>query len=51
MGQDTDAHEVEMRAYEFGRYPVTVEEFGKYLKEGGCEPHNWESQTLTRTGR
>jgi hypothetical protein len=32
--------------YQIGKYPVTVEEFGKYVAEGGREPDQWENQIL-----
>jgi formylglycine-generating enzyme required for sulfatase activity len=44
MGESVQAHEVELDAYEIGRYPVTVEEYGRYVEEGGPEPLNWEKQ-------
>jgi formylglycine-generating enzyme required for sulfatase activity len=44
MGEGEDAHEVELNAYEIGRYPVTVEEFSRYVEDGGPEPRNWDQQ-------
>ncbi len=44
MGEGDDAHEVELSAYEIGRYPVTVEEFGRYVEDGGAEPAKWDQQ-------
>jgi formylglycine-generating enzyme required for sulfatase activity len=46
MGEGVDAHEVELSQYEIGKYPVTVQEFGKYVAEGGREPDQWENQVL-----
>jgi formylglycine-generating enzyme required for sulfatase activity len=46
MGEGTDAHQVELSAYEIAKYPVTVAEFGKYVKGGGREPDQWENQIL-----
>jgi formylglycine-generating enzyme required for sulfatase activity len=44
MGKGDEAHDVELDAYEIGRYPVTVEEYGRYVEEGGREPRDWEKQ-------
>ena len=44
MGEGDEAHEVELDAYEIGRYPVTVEEYGRYVEEGGREPEGWDKQ-------
>jgi formylglycine-generating enzyme required for sulfatase activity len=44
MGEGDGAHEVELDAYEIGRYPVTVEEYGRYVEEGGREPGEWDKQ-------
>ncbi len=44
MGEEEDAHEVELSAYEIGKYPVTVEEFGKCVEDGGGEPREWDTQ-------
>jgi formylglycine-generating enzyme required for sulfatase activity len=44
MGEDAHAHEVELSSYQIGKYPVTVEEFGKYVEDGGPEPQRWEQQ-------
>jgi formylglycine-generating enzyme required for sulfatase activity len=44
MGEGQDAHEVELSAYQIGKYPVTVEEFGKYVEDGGPEPDEWDKQ-------
>ena len=45
MGEGANAHDVELNAYEIGKYPVTVEEYGKYVEEGGAAPPDWEEQT------
>jgi eukaryotic-like serine/threonine-protein kinase len=44
MGEGDEAHEVELEAFEIGRYPVTVEEYGRYVEEGGREPPDWDKQ-------
>jgi serine/threonine-protein kinase len=44
MGEGEQAHEVELDAYEIGRYPVTVEEYGRFVEEGGREPADWDKQ-------
>jgi hypothetical protein len=44
MGEGSEAHEVELDAFEIGRYPVTVEEYARYVEEGGREPGNWDEQ-------
>jgi formylglycine-generating enzyme required for sulfatase activity len=44
MGEGERAHEVELDTYEIGRYPVTVEEYGRYVEEGGREPERWDKQ-------
>ena len=44
MGERKDAHEVELSPYQIGKYPVTVEEFGKYVEDGGPEPREWDRQ-------
>jgi formylglycine-generating enzyme required for sulfatase activity len=44
MGEGDEAHEVELDAFEIGRYPVTVEEYGRYFEEGGREPGDWDKQ-------
>jgi hypothetical protein len=44
MGEGNWAHEVELDAYRIGRYPVTVEEYGRYVEEGGREPKDWDKQ-------
>jgi formylglycine-generating enzyme required for sulfatase activity len=33
-----------LSAYQIGKYPLTVEEFGKYVDDGGPEPRNWDQQ-------
>ena len=38
MGEGQHAHEVELSAYEIAKYPVTVEEFGKFVASGGPKP-------------
>ena len=35
---------MELDAFEIGRYPVTVEEYGRYVEEGGREPEDWDKQ-------
>jgi formylglycine-generating enzyme required for sulfatase activity len=44
MGEGRDTHEVELDAFEIGRYPVTVEEYGRYVEEGGRQPDDWDKQ-------
>jgi formylglycine-generating enzyme required for sulfatase activity len=44
IGEGYDAHEVELDAFEMGKYPVTVEEYGRYVEEGGREPKEWDKQ-------
>jgi formylglycine-generating enzyme required for sulfatase activity len=46
MGEGDDAHEVELSEYEIGKYPVTVEEYEKYVEDGGPEPEEWDKQVL-----
>jgi formylglycine-generating enzyme required for sulfatase activity len=46
MGEGEDAHEVELSAYEIGKYPVTVEEYEKYVDDGAPEPEQWDKQIL-----
>jgi hypothetical protein len=46
MGEGDDAHEVELSAYEIGKYPVTVEEYEKYVEDGAPEPKEWDKQVL-----
>src|SRR5207302_5988485 len=46
IGEGEHAHEVELSAYEIGKYPVTVEEYAKYVEEGGPEPGEWDKQIL-----
>jgi len=63
LDREAEVHEVELRAYQIGRYPVTVEEFqrfmedegyqsGQWWKEGGfgewSEPRDWEEQLRYR---
>jgi formylglycine-generating enzyme required for sulfatase activity len=45
MGEDDDAHEVDLDAFEIGRYPVTVEEYGHYVEEGGRQPEDWDTHS------
>ena len=44
MGEGDDAHEVELHAYQIRRYPVTVEEFSRFVEDGGNEPGDWDKQ-------
>ncbi len=44
MGVGGAAYEVELSAYQIGKYPVTVQEFGKYVEDGGPEPRDWDQQ-------
>jgi formylglycine-generating enzyme required for sulfatase activity len=44
MGEGQGAHEVELSAYEIGKYPVTVEEFARYVEDGGAGPEDWDKQ-------
>jgi formylglycine-generating enzyme required for sulfatase activity len=44
MGEGDSAHEVYVDEYEIGRYPVTVEEYVRYVEEGGSEPQEWDKQ-------
>jgi formylglycine-generating enzyme required for sulfatase activity len=46
FGEGDDSREAELDAYEIGRYPVTVEEFGKFIADGGSRPTNWNRQRL-----
>jgi formylglycine-generating enzyme required for sulfatase activity len=46
MGEGPEAHEVELDAFEIGRYLVTVEEYARYVEEGGREPEEWDKQSL-----
>jgi formylglycine-generating enzyme required for sulfatase activity len=43
-GAKEHEHEIELDAFEIGRYPVTVEEYGRYIEEGGREPKRWDKQ-------
>ncbi len=44
MGDGDKAHEVESDAFQIAKYPVTVEEFAKYVEDGGAEPGEWDKQ-------
>ena len=44
MGDGAEAHEVELSAYEIAKYPVTVEEFGRFVADGAEKPRDWEDQ-------
>jgi hypothetical protein len=44
MREGGKEHEVEMDAFEIGRYPVTVEEYSRYIEKGGRKPWDWEYQ-------
>jgi formylglycine-generating enzyme required for sulfatase activity len=46
VGEGDDAWEAELDAFEIARYPVTVEEFGKFVEGGGRKPANWKKQRL-----
>jgi formylglycine-generating enzyme required for sulfatase activity len=46
MGEGQGAHEVEVKSFEIGKYPVTVEEFGRFVEEGGPEPDSWDTQVV-----
>src|SRR5262249_31550643 len=46
MGEGEYCHEVELNEYEIGKYPVTVEEFGRYVEDGGREPLEWDKQIV-----
>jgi serine/threonine-protein kinase len=37
---------VELNAYEIAKYPVTVEEYTRFVEEGGREPVEWDKQVL-----
>jgi hypothetical protein len=41
MGEGDDAHKVELSAYRIGRYPVTVQEYAKFMEAGGYEDERW----------
>lgn len=45
MGEYGVKHEVELDAFEIARYPVTVEEYGRYVEEGGRQPDDWDRQS------
>jgi hypothetical protein len=44
MGEGDEAHEVEVDGFEIGRYPVTVEEYSRFVEECGREPGEWDKQ-------
>src|SRR5207245_2570359 len=46
MGEGEHAHEVDLGAYEIGKFPVTVEEYGRYVEAGGQEPRGWDRQLV-----
>ncbi len=42
---ESPVHKVSLRAFRIQRYPVTVQEFGEFLADGGdAEPEDWERQ-------
>lgn len=58
---ESPVHQVRLAAFKVGKYPVTVQEFGRFLKKDGYdnqeywsagefgrfkEPHNWREQQL-----
>jgi formylglycine-generating enzyme required for sulfatase activity len=46
-GSDSPVHEVTLRGFRIGRFPVTVQEFGVFLADGKGkfpEPEDWERQ-------
>jgi formylglycine-generating enzyme required for sulfatase activity len=61
MGEDESECEVKVTTFLIGRYPVTVEEYHRFMQDGGCEnerfwkgggfgqrsaPDNWKEQLL-----
>lgn len=46
MGEGDDRHEVELSSYDIGKYPVTVQQYGSFVEDGGPEPKRWDSQVL-----
>ncbi len=51
---ESPVHKVSLRAFRIQRYPVTVQEFGEFLADGGdAEPEDWERQKQfpNRAGR
>ena len=40
-------YSVRVGKLDFGRYPVTVHEYAKYVESGGPEPSGWEKQLKT----
>jgi formylglycine-generating enzyme required for sulfatase activity len=48
---ESPVHEVDLNAYRIGRYPVTVEEYARFLDDEGYrgereQPDDWEGQLL-----
>jgi len=45
---ESPVHQVTVSAFQIGRYPVTVEEYSRFLEHGGAEkgsePENWQEQ-------
>src|SRR5262249_51238783 len=44
MGGGAKKHEVELDAFEIGRYPGTGEEYSRYVGGGGRERGDWDGQ-------
>ncbi|HXM41268.1 MAG TPA: SUMF1/EgtB/PvdO family nonheme iron enzyme [Bryobacteraceae bacterium] len=42
--EESPVHEVSLPAFRMQRYPVTVQEFGEFVKDGGAEPEDWDGQ-------
>ncbi|MGA2741894.1 MAG: SUMF1/EgtB/PvdO family nonheme iron enzyme, partial [Bryobacteraceae bacterium] len=42
--EESPVHEVSLLAFRMQRYPVTVQEFGEFVADGGAEPEDWERQ-------
>src|SRR5580658_165454 len=42
--EEAPVHAVSLAAFRLQRYPVTVQEYGEFVAEGGSEPEDWERQ-------
>ena len=40
-GRERPVHEVELDAFQIGRYPVTVQEFARFVEDGGYQERRW----------
>jgi formylglycine-generating enzyme required for sulfatase activity len=41
LDRETPVHEVELKAYQMGRYPVTVEEYQHFMEDEGYQNERW----------